>query len=90
MMNKASYSNTQTQTNAGNTLSISINDLRQKELNGKALSLKELMAIRNFENHKNSLLNSISNPQELDVRYKQLMVMAKTAHFEEFLASKYF
>ena len=67
-----------------------INDLRQKELSGTTLSFNQIMAVRNFDRYKTSLLNTIPDPQELEKHYKQLQVMAKTMSYEEFLKDKFF
>lgn len=68
---------------------VSINDLREKELSGELLTLKETQALANFDRYRISELKKQPNDMAFHERYRQLQVMANLGDYEEFLKEKY-
>jgi hypothetical protein len=68
---------------------VSINDLREKEMNGALLSLKEKQALANFDRFRIAELKKQSDDLAFHERYRQLQIMANLGDFEEFLKEKY-
>lgn len=64
---------------------MSINDLRDREFNGEALSADEQTALRNFDRYRIDQLNGITNDREFHERYRQLQVMANLGDWQDFL-----
>ena len=69
--------------------SISINDLREKEFNGKALTQTEKQALVNYDGYRISTLNAQENDEDFHKCYRELQVMANLVDFQEFLKDKY-
>jgi hypothetical protein len=69
--------------------SISINDLRDRELEGQALSPKEQKALRNFDRFRIIELNSQPSEEAFHQKYMQLQIMANLIPFDEFLRDEY-
>ncbi len=67
----------------------SINDLREKEVNGKLLSETETRALSNFDRFRITELNAQVNDVSFHKRYEELHVMANLGDYEEFLKEKY-
>ncbi len=63
----------------------SINDLRDREFNGEALSADEQLALRTFDRYRIEQLNGISDDKEFHERYRQLQVMANLGDWRDFL-----
>lgn len=68
---------------------VSINDLREKELDGANLNEKELIALHNFDKYRIAELSKIKNEQAYHKRYSQLRIMAQLVPYEDFLGEKY-
>ena len=64
---------------------MSINDLRDREFSGQALSSDEQKALRNFDRYRIEQLNGISDDREFHERYRQLQVMANLGDWRDFL-----
>lgn len=67
----------------------SINDLREKEFNGEALTQKEKHALINFDHYRIHELNTITDDRAFHKRYQELQVMANLGDFTEFLKDGY-
>lgn len=63
----------------------SINDLRDREFNGDALSAEEQTALKNFDRFRIDLLNAQPNDMAFHEQYRQLQVMANLADWKDFL-----
>lgn len=68
---------------------VSINDLREKELDGASLNEKELIALHNFDKYRIAELSKIKNEQAYHKRFSQLRIMAQLVPFEDFFGDKY-
>lgn len=68
---------------------VTINDLREREFKGEALSADEKKAIRNFEVYRLKVLNEQTTDEEFHKKYQQLQVLANLGSFEEFLKEKF-
>lgn len=68
---------------------VSINDLREKEMKGELLSLKEKQALANFDRYRIAELKKQPDDLSFHERYRQLQIMANLGDFEEFLKEKY-
>ncbi|MGL4598673.1 MAG: hypothetical protein ACRCYO_14240 [Bacteroidia bacterium] len=64
----------------------SINDLRDREFNGDALTQEEYRALSNFDRFRIEELNAQTNDSDFQERYRQLQVMANLADWRDFLA----
>jgi hypothetical protein len=71
------------------TGTITINDLREREFNGKALSDIEKKALANFDKYRISELNKQVDDISFHKRYRELQVMSNLGNYEEFLNEKY-
>lgn len=69
--------------------SISINDLREKELSGQAISDSERLALVNFDKFRISELNRQQDDLAFHQRYRELQIIANLGDFREFLDDKY-
>ncbi len=69
--------------------SLSINDLKEKELSGLSLSWSEKKAIVNYDSFRISELNAQKDEQAFHKKYMQLQVMANLGSYEEFLKEQY-
>ncbi|HEU4717243.1 MAG TPA: hypothetical protein VFU15_05400 [Bacteroidia bacterium] len=67
----------------------SINDLRDRDFNGDALSDEERRALHNFDRYRIEELNGIKSDMEFHERYRQLQVMANLADWKDFLKLKF-
>ncbi|OFY93288.1 MAG: hypothetical protein A3K10_07740 [Bacteroidetes bacterium RIFCSPLOWO2_12_FULL_31_6] len=67
----------------------SINDLREKEFNGEALTQKEKHALINFDHYRINELNAITDDRAFHKRYQEIQVMANLGDYTEFLKEKY-
>lgn len=67
----------------------SINDLREKEFNGEALTPKEKHALINFDHYRIDELNAITDDRAFHKRYQEIQVMANLGDYTEFLKEKY-
>lgn len=68
---------------------VSINDLRDRELSGELLTLKEKQALANFDRYRIAELKKQPDDASFHERYRQLQVMANLGDYEEFLNDKY-
>ncbi|MEW6467959.1 MAG: hypothetical protein AB1458_03495 [Bacteroidota bacterium] len=68
---------------------VSINDLREREFNGKSLSEQEKTALANFDRFRIAELNKQPDDLSFHRRYRELQVMANLGNYEEFLKEKY-
>ena len=64
---------------------VSINDLRDREFNGEALSAEERIALSNFDRYRIEQLNAQPNDMAFHEHYRQLQVMANLADWKDFL-----
>lgn len=64
---------------------VSINDLRDREFNGEALTGEERTALQNFDRFRIQELNAQKTDMEFHERYRQLQVMANLADWKDFL-----
>lgn len=64
---------------------VSINDLRDREFNGEALSAEERLALSNFDRYRIEQLNAQPNDMAFHEHYRQLQVMANLADWKDFL-----
>lgn len=69
---------------------VSINDLKDRELNSEEISPEELQAIANYDKFRIRELNQQASEDGFHNKYIQLQVMANLSPFEEFLKEKYF
>lgn len=74
---------------ASTTGTTTINDLREREFNGKALSATEKLALANFDKFRISELNKQPDDISFHKRYRELQVMSNLGNYEEFLNEKY-
>ncbi len=58
---------------------VSINDLRDREFNGEALSAEERIALSNFDRYRIEQLNDQTNDMAFPENYRQFNVMATLA-----------
>lgn len=68
---------------------ITINDIREKEYKGDALTEEERKAIRNFEVYRLKVLNEQTSDEDFHKKYQQLQVLANLGSYTEFLKSKF-
>lgn len=68
---------------------VSINDLREKELEGAQLNEKELRALHNFDKYRIAELSKIKDEKAYHQRFSQLRITAQLIPFEDFLSAKY-
>ncbi|HEY6162087.1 MAG TPA: hypothetical protein VI112_12720, partial [Bacteroidia bacterium] len=66
-----------------------INDIREKEFSGKALTAEEKQALANFDKFRILELNKQVDDNSFHQRYRELQVMANFGNYEEFLKEKY-
>jgi hypothetical protein len=64
---------------------VSINDLRDREFNGDALSEEEKSALANFDRYRIDILNAQKTDMDFHENYRQLQVMANLADWKDFL-----
>lgn len=69
---------------------VSINDIRDKDFNGDALSAEERQALRNFDHYRLNELNKQPNDMAFHECYRKLQVLANLADYREFLKEGYF
>ena len=65
---------------------VSINDLRDREFSGEALTTEEKRALSNFDRFRIEELNAQLNDMQFHERYRQLQVMANLADWKDFLS----
>lgn len=68
---------------------VSINDLRERELDGEQLNEKELQALHNFDKYRIAELSKIQNEKAYHERFSQLRINAQLIPFDDFLNEKY-
>jgi hypothetical protein len=68
---------------------VSINDLKEKELNGELLDSVEKAAICNYDKFRLIELSKEVSESDFHSKYIQLQVMANLSPFEEFLKEQY-
>lgn len=68
---------------------ISINDLRDKEYSGQALTEEEKRALQNFDKYRLAQLSSQKNERDFHNKYIQLQAMANLSPYWEFLKENY-
>ncbi|MCB0409280.1 MAG: hypothetical protein KDD29_03615 [Flavobacteriales bacterium] len=68
----------------------SINDLRDKEFNGKELTPQQRLALKNFDRYRISVLNQQTSEKAFHNAYFKLQVMANLSSYDEFLKEEYF
>ena len=69
--------------------SLSINDLKEKELSGLSLTWAEKKAIVNYDSFRISELNEQKDEKSFHKKYMQLQVMANLGSYDEFLKDQY-
>jgi hypothetical protein len=68
---------------------VTINDIRDKEYKGEALTEEENSAIRNFEVYRLRVLNEQTNDEDFHKKYQQLQVISNLGSYTEFLRGKF-
>lgn len=68
---------------------VTINDLREKEFNGKGVTPEQKKALANFDKFRIAELNKQPDDISFHKRYRELQVMANLGNYEEFLKEKY-
>ena len=68
---------------------ISINDLRERELNGKQLTEDQRLALHTYDRYRLSELNSQPNEDDFHACFMQLQAMANLTPYQEFLKEQY-
>lgn len=68
---------------------ISINDLRERDLNGKQLAEDQRNALRNYDRYRLSELNCQPNEDDFHACFVQLQAMANLSPYQEFLKDEY-
>ena len=64
---------------------VSINDLRDREFSGEALTEEERRALHNFDHFRIEQLNAMKSDMEFHEKSRQLQVMANLADWKDFL-----
>ncbi|PCH85142.1 MAG: hypothetical protein COB88_10525 [Flavobacteriales bacterium] len=67
---------------------VSINDLRQKEEEGK-LTAEEKTALANYDGYRVKKLNVADDEEDFHSMYRLLQVLANLSPYQEFLHEKY-
>jgi len=67
------------------SLSVSINDLLIKDLNGEVLSEDEAKALSNYIQFRNQLISSAKDDNDFSDKIKKLRVIANFTNWREFL-----
>jgi hypothetical protein len=67
----------------------SINDLRDKEFSGKALTAEEKYALATFDKYRLKILNSQENEEQFHLLYRQIQVISNLGDWREFLKDEY-
>ena len=67
----------------------SINDLRDKEFSGLALTAEEKFALANFDKYRLNILNSQENDEQFHLNYRQIQVISNLGDWREFLKDEY-
>jgi hypothetical protein len=67
----------------------SINDLRDKEFSGKALTAEEKYALANFDKYRLNILNSQSDEEQFHLHYRQIQVISNLGDWREFIKDEY-
>ena len=67
----------------------SINDLRDKEFSGKALSAEEKFALANFDKYRLKVLNAQTDEEQFHLHYRQIQVISNLGDWREFLKDDY-
>lgn len=67
----------------------SINDLRDKEFSGKALSAEEKFALANFDRYRLKILNFQENEEQFHLQYRKIQVISNLGDWREFLKDEY-
>lgn len=67
----------------------SINDLRDKEFSGKALTAEEKYALANFDKYRLKILNSEVDEAQFHLNYRQIQVVSNLGDWREFLKDEY-
>lgn len=71
-------------------VSLTINDLREKEFNGNGLTLEQKQALANFDKFRIWELNQQTSDMAFHEKYRHLQAMANLGGYTEFLKEKYF
>lgn len=71
------------------SLTNSINDLRDKEFSGKALSSEEKFALSNFDQYRIKVLNSQPSEEAFHEAYRKIQVIANLGDWHDFLDEKF-
>lgn len=67
----------------------SINDLRDKEFSGKALTAEEKYALANFDKYRLNILNSQQDDEQFHLHYRQIQVISNLGDWHEFTKDEY-
>lgn len=67
----------------------SINDLRDKEFSGKALTAEEKYALATFDKYRLKILSSQENEEQFHLLYRQIQVISNLGDWREFLKDEY-
>lgn len=70
-------------------ITITINDLKDKDFAGLKLSEEELTALKNYDRYRIIYLNSSNNEEEFSKRYIELQAKANLSPYQEFLSPPY-
>ena len=68
---------------------VSINDLRDRDINGGHLTEKERLALMNYEHFRAFELNNQKTEEAFHNKYIQLQAMANLSPYDEFLKKIY-
>ncbi len=70
-------------------LTVSINDLRDKEFSGIKLTAEEKFALSNFDKYRITILNAEQDEAKFHHHYRQLQVIANLSNWKEFLSEDF-
>lgn len=67
------------------SVTLSINDIRDKEFSGQKLSSEERYALSNFDKYRIKILNSQPNDEAFHEAYRKIQVIANLGDWHDFL-----
>jgi hypothetical protein len=70
-------------------VTVSINDLRDKQFSGERLSLDEKLALSNFDRYRINVLNAEHDEELFHQKYRQMQVIANLCEWREFLSGDF-
>ena len=66
-----------------------INDLREKDFSGRALTLEEKKALSNFDSFRLNILNNLDSEELFHKEYIKFQALANLTPYQEFLKEEY-